>query len=219
MKSFIIRLRDNEHSCKIAKECVEQAEKFNLKVEYFDGVLGNAADGIFAADGIIQYPKKLKKSLPGIKGCAASHYLLWKKCIADNESYLILEHDSYMIRPLPKIDFEDILKLDPHNPFSETYERDIETDQELKILDYKNREYKPKLAPYGEYFLGAWAYIIKPAAAKILVGIIKEKGWVPADKQLGSDLLHLETTSSTIFRIHPLYNFKNIQSLSLTRNL
>jgi hypothetical protein len=33
MKSFIIRLRDNDHSCKIAKECVEQAEKFNLKTK------------------------------------------------------------------------------------------------------------------------------------------------------------------------------------------
>ena len=219
MKSFIIRLRDNDHSCKIAKECVEQAEKFNLKVEYFDGILGNDADDIFAADGIVKYPKKLKKSTAGVKGCAASHYLLWKKCMADNQSYLILEHDGYMIRSLPTADFKDILKLDPHNPFLETYHNDVEIDQELKILDYKNQEYKRKRAPYGEYFLGAWAYIIKPAAAKILVDVVKEKGWVPADKQLGSDLLHLETTSSTVFRIHPLYNFKNIKSLSLTTNL
>ena len=219
MKSFIIRLRNNEHSCKMAKECVEQAEKFNLKVEYFDGVLGDDADSIFAADGIIKYPKNLKKDRPGIKGCAASHYLLWKKCIVDNEPYLILEHDGYMIRPLPTVDFKDILKLDPHNPFLETYDDNIKIDQELKILDYKNQAYKPKLAPYGEYFLGAWAYIIKPAAAKILVDIMKEKGWVPADKQLGSELLHLETTSSTVFRLHPLYNFKNIKSLSLTQNL
>lgn len=219
MKSFIIRLRDFEHSCKIAKECVQQAAKFNLKVEYFDGVLGAAADGIFAADGIIKYPKKLKRPSAGVKGCAASHYLLWKKCMTDNEPYLILEHDGYMIRPLPTVDFKDILKLDPHNPFLETYNSDVEIDQGLKISDYKNLKYKSKASPYGEYFLGAWAYIIKPSAAKILVDVVKEKGWVPADKQLGSDLLHLETTSSTVFRIHPLYNFENIQSLSLTRNL
>lgn len=219
MKSFIIRLKDIEHSCKIAKECVEQAKKFNLKVEYFDGVLGDDADAIFAADGIIKYPKKIKRPTAGVKGCAASHYLLWKKCAADGEPYLILEHDGYMIRPLPTVEFEDILKLDPHNPFSESYEFDVDTDQELKILDYKNQNYKSKKAPYGGYFLGAWAYIIKPSAAKILVEVVKEKGWVPADKQLGSDLLHLETTSSTVFRIHPLYNSKNIESLSLTRNL
>lgn len=220
MKSFIIRLKDIEHSCKIANECVKQAAKFNLTVEYFDGILGDNADAIFAADGIVKYPTKLKKDTAGVKGCAASHYLLWKQCAGDSVPYLILEQDGYMIRPLPKMDFQDVLKLDSCNPFSETYNRDVEKNFGSNIVDYDlNWGYKKKSAPYGGYFRGAWAYVIKPHAAKILIDAVKENGWVPADKQLGENLLNLKTVSSTVFRIHPEYTHKNIEFLSLTRTL
>jgi len=220
MKAFIIRLADIAHSCKIANECVEQAAKFNLTVEYFNGILGNDADAVFANDGITKYPKSLKKDTAGVKGCAASHYLLWKQCADGNEPYLILEQDGYMIRPLPELDFQDVLKLDSCNPFSETYNQDVAVDLGSQIIDYDlNWGYKKKAAPYGGYFRGAWAYIIKPHAAKILVDAVKENGWVPADKQIGENLLNLKTVSSTVFRIHPEYTHTNIETLSLTRTL
>lgn len=222
MKSFIIRLPENEFSCTVANQSVAQALKFGLNVELFNGTTGAQADEIFAADRIQQYPQKLKHNTAGVRGCACSHYLLWKQCANDNVPYLILEQDAYMIRPLPAVldKFKDVLKLDSCNPFAPDYETAIANTVPDAVLPYDlGWGFKQKAAPYGGYFRGAWAYIIKPLAAQTLLGAIRANGWVPADKQIGINLLELMTTSNTIFRIHPTYNSENIQQLSLTRNL
>lgn len=222
MKSFIIRLPDNKFSCDMADSCVEQARKFGISVELFNGVTGEQATEIFANDSVFKYPKKLKHDTAGVRGCACSHYLLWKQCSADNQPYLILEHDAYMIRPLPDVldKFTDVLKLDSCDPFSSEYDQVVSVTQEDHVLPYDlSWGFKSKAAPYGGYFRGLWAYILKPIAAKKLVQAVKTNGWVPADKQFGIELLKLSATSNTIFRIHPEYNSKNIQELSLTRNL
>lgn len=221
MKSYIIRLKDNEWSMLLSNECIAESKKYNLDVLPFDGINGLDADLIFQKDNIIKFPQNLKKDTPGVKGCAASHYLLWKKCVEDNVPYLILEHDAFMIRPLP-FDalnrFADVLKLDSANPFAESYNNDVQIDHGDKIVDYDlSWGYKKKAAPYGGYFRGAWAYIIKPHAAKKIIDQMKISGWVPADKQFGEKILKLESTSSTIFRIHKKYNHSNIHDLSLTR--
>jgi GR25 family glycosyltransferase involved in LPS biosynthesis len=222
MKSFIIRLPENEFSCEIATACVKQAHTFGLEVEMFNGVTGQQATDIFSNDLIQKYPKKLKHDTAGVRGCACSHYLLWKACAAGNEPYLILEQDAFMIRPLPDVldKFNDVLKLDSCNPFSTDYERDILVTRPDGVTDYDlSWGFKQKAAPYGGYFRGAWSYIIKPHAAQKLVNAFCTSGWVPADKQIGIDLLELTTTTNTIFRIHPRYTSENIQQLSLTRNL
>lgn len=220
MKSYIIRLPSNQFSCDMADKCIDQAQKFNLKIEKFDGIDGKQADEIFKRDKISQYPRKLKKNSEGVRGCAGSHYLLWKKCVDDGVPYLILEHDAYMIRPLPDVleKFDEILKLDSCNPFSYEYDTQVNVIKDDAVIPYDTSwGYKEKKAPYGAYFLGLWAYIIKPTAAEKLLNAIKINGWVPADKQIGVQLLNLNATSNTIFRIHPQYNADNIHQMSLTR--
>jgi hypothetical protein len=222
MKSYIIRLADNAFSCRIAEQCVEQAHKFGLTVDIFDGITGDQADELFHSDRIQKYPRKLKKNTAGVRGCAASHYMLWKKCVQDNEPYLILEQDAYMIRPLPDLVpyFLDVCKLDSCDPFAQDYQQQIAQDQGNGIQDYAlDWGFKRHSAPYGGYFRGAWAYIIKPQAALRCVESFQQQGWVPADKQFGCELLQLKASQSTIFRIHPEYTAENIESLSLTRNL
>ena len=222
MKSYIIRLAENEFSCRIAGQCVEQAAKFGLAVDIFDGMTGDQADVLFHSDGVQKYPGKLKKNTAGVRGCAASHYMLWKKCVQDNEPYLILEQDAYMIRSLPDLVpyFSDVCKLDSCNPFAQEYQQQIDQVQGDGIQDYNlDWGFKRHSAPYGGYFRGAWAYIIKPPAALLCVNAFQKNGWVPADKQFGCNLLKLTASQSTIFRIHPEYTAENIESLSLTRNL
>ena len=222
MKSYIIYLKDNEFSCRIADECVTQASRFGLDVTHFAGYTGQQANALFEQDGIYQFPKKLKKITAGIKGCAASHYALWKACVEDDVPYLILEQDAYMIRPLPNIldSFDHVCKLDSANPFADDYSQQVQLDHGNRIVSYDlSWGYKKHAAPYGGYFRGAWAYVIKPQAAKICVDSFKNYGWLPADKQFGEQLLDLKCLSSTIFRIHPEYTADNIESLSLTRNL
>lgn len=222
MKSYIIRLKNNDFSCKIAEECIQAALRFNLNIDFFDAVNGEEASIIFENDKIFKYPKSLKKETLGVKGCAASHYLLWKQCAKDNVPYLILEHDAYMIRPLPENIEEkiiDVCKLDSNSPYDESYDDEVSENRGDQIVDYDlSWGYKKKSAPYGGYFKGAWSYIIQPHAAKKILEQIKLNGWVPADKQFGKNILHLQATQSTIFRIHKIYNHSNIYDLSLTRN-
>lgn len=221
MKSFIIRLKDNIFSSDIAEDCVVEAQKYGHTVQYFDALTGADADNLFLNENIFQYPKKLKHNTSGVKGCFASHYVLWKRCVETNIPFLILEHDAFMIRRIPNniLDrFTDVCKLDSCDPFSENYNEYVSRDNGDSIIDYDlSWGYKKKAAPYGGYFKGAWSYIIKPHAAKKLIEMIKLNGWVPADKQLGQNILRLQSTASTIFRIHAKYNHKNIHDLSLTR--
>lgn len=221
MKSFIIRLKDNPLSSSIALECVAQAKKFNLDVEYFDAFDGNTAGTYLEKEKIFQHPKKLKHSTGGVKGCFASHYFLWNLCNEEQKPFLILEHDAFMVRHLPLSilnKFEDVCKLDSCNPFSADYDQCVLKHNGDEIGDYDlSWGYKKKAAPYGGYFRGAWAYIIKPHAAKIIINQTKINGWVPADKQFGANILKLQCTNSTIFRIHSKYNYSNIKDLSLTR--
>lgn len=218
MKAKIIRLPRNEWSCEVAQDCVEQASTFNLKVDFFDGVTGDEADIIFERDNIKKWHGRIKHNTTGVKGCACSHYLLYKECVESNENYLILEHDGYMIRPLPSIPNEgfDVLKLDDKDPYQVDYSQKVKKDYGEIIIDYP--DYKgSSYAPFGPYFKGAYAYIITPIGAKKIIDSIHQNGWVPADHQIAKSIVKLQTFKTTIFRIHPNYSHKNIQELSLTR--
>jgi len=221
MKCRIIRLKHHEFSTRIAHECIEQAARFGLTVDPFDALTPSQAQAMFDRIGVKKYPAKLKKDHPGVMGCAGSHFSLWQECSQSQEPYLILEQDAYMMRLLPaELEFRDVLKLDSCDPFSEDYDFQVSVDNGVHVMDYDLAwGYKKKSAPYGGYFRGAWAYIIKPMAAEKLVQAFQTNGWVPADKQFGEDLLHLQTVASTVFRIHPEYTSSNIKTLSLTRNM
>lgn len=222
MKYYIIRLKNNEISEKHADECVEQAKNFNIKIEYFDAVNG------------LEYQKhltnlkinpryKFKKGRPGVFGCFLSHFYLWKKCVSDNTPYCILEHDGYFIRPIPTdiLDrFTDVLKLDNLDPYSKAYNIQLEEEKfkELKILKYFNSQAKfLEKNQTGNYMRGAYGYIIKPHAAKKIVEWIQANGFVPADQQIGDNIVNIQVTIPTIVRLHPAY-FNNIGNLSLTGN-
>lgn len=231
MKAFIIRLKENKLSCKIAEECVQQAQTFGTKIEYFDGIYGNIGLEIFKKYNVKKFDRKVKEITPGRVGCAASHYLLWKKCVELNETILILEQDGFQIRPIPsdiEKNFTDVIKLDNYRPSIDTYENDIKKNFKEKYSSYvwpdwilKNlNKSKKKRIPYGyPYFNGAWSYLLKPSGAKKVINAFESRGWVPADKVFGVNVLDLKTTNETIFRLHPTYTMDNIKRLSLTRKL
>ena len=80
---------------------------------------------------------KFKKGRAGVFGCFLSHYYLWKQCVEDNVPYLILEHDGYFLRPLPKDileKFEDVLKLDGLDPYSKQYDSFFNWKNKQKVV-------------------------------------------------------------------------------------
>lgn len=222
MKTFIIRLKNNNISEKHANECIEQAAKFGIDVEYFDAI--NGLDySAHLAELKIAPRYKFKKGRAGVFGCFLSHYYLWKKCVEFNEPFIILEHDGYFIRAIPDdiLDkFTDVLKLDNLDPYSKSYDSNIAAEQllDLKINKYHNSQAKfLEKNQTGNYMRGAYSYIIKPHAAKKIIEWISVNGFVPADQQLGDLLVDIQVSIPTIARLHPAYSGK-IGEMSLTGN-
>lgn len=222
MKTFLIRLKNNPISEKPAADCVAQAAKFGIDVEYFDAVNGLEYLSHLAKLNI--HPKyKFKKGRAGTYGCFLSHYYLWQQCVDENTAYCILEHDGYFVNPLPDniLDkFTDVLKLDNLNPFTKSYETELAQTQSQPMSIEKYFNPKAKFLHKnmtGNYLLGAYGYLIKPHAAKKLVDWIAVNGFVPADNQIGDALVDIRVTVPTVVRLHPAY-FQNIKALSLTGN-
>jgi GR25 family glycosyltransferase involved in LPS biosynthesis len=217
MKAKIITLKNNKLSEKIAKESIEQAAIMNVSVDYFEAINGFYAESHLVNLGI--RPKKKMKA--GVLGCALSHIYLWKQCVDDNEPYLILEHDGYFIESLPDnvLDlFEDVLKLDNCNPYSNEYEQEIEkkSKNQLQILNLPKDDNMIDNA--GQYSRGSYGYIIKPHAAKKLLAWIDTHGFLRSDHQLGNDICEISITNKSLIRLHPYY-LGRAKSLSLTNFL
>lgn len=222
MKYKIIRLKDVDLSKKLADDCIKAGKDFGYKIEEFDAI--NGLNFVHHFDKFNLRPaKKFKKFRAGVFGCFLSHYYLWLECIQNNEPYLILEHDGFFIKPLP-VDvcerFQDILKLDTENPYSKGYNNAIveQENNELEISEIYHNDQISEIAGY--YSIGAYAYIIKPHAAKKLVDWISKNGFLPVDQQIAVDICKVETVRPTIVRLHPYYEFRNgtIKAMSMTKN-
>jgi glycosyl transferase family 25 len=228
MKAFIIRLKNNPISEKHAIDCVEQAKTFGIDIDFFDAINGLVYREHIDKLGI--KPRyKFKKQRAGVYGCFLSHYYLWKQCVEDNIPYTILEHDGYFINPMPNNvldNFTDVLKLDTLDPYSKNYNEEIESSlsNQLTYINYNNPNAKNGFTKLGvskpgtgNYMRGAYGYIIKPHAAKKIIDWIAINGFVPADQQLGNDIVDIQVTIPTVVRLHPAY-FRRINELSLTTN-
>jgi GR25 family glycosyltransferase involved in LPS biosynthesis len=228
MKFKIIRLKGNSISEKYALECIEQASKFEIDVSYFDAVNGLEYQKHLTQLNI--NPRyKFKKGKAGVYGCFLSHYYLWKKCIEDDIPYTILEHDGFFIKPLPEDildNFDDVLKLDSFDPYSKNYNKEIENtiSKKIEYVPYVNPTPKTSIDKTGNskhgtgnYLKGAYGYIIKPHAAEKIISWIDTNGFVPADQQIGSNIVDIKVTVPTVVRLHPNY-FGNMTTMSLTVN-
>ena len=152
------------------------AKSHGLDAELFEGYVPSRADEYIKRENLKPYtpgPKlyKIKWSKGGVRGCMISHLEMWKKCVALNETVVILEHDSVVVSDTWKTPFDELLHLDKH--------RFIEPDPEL------GREpYVEKLEHYrkGERQLqGTYGYVIKPTTAKRLIRGAYEEGLTAAD--------------------------------------
>ena len=230
LTASIIRLENNTHSRNMAYECKVAANEHGIETNYFTAIDGKNAEQEYTRANIPKPIKNLKKGRAGVLGCFFSHYYLWVRCANLNQPMIILEHDGYFIRPLPNNilnEFNDVLKLDRFDPYGKYYNDIVnETlDKPVNVIEYKNPAPKNtvKIGTGDQYFKGAYSYIIKPHAARKLINWIKlnenGKGHRPADQQIGSGIVRLQTTDVTVARLHPFYSIgDNIKTESLTRN-
>ena len=232
MKTFIIYLRDNEFSVKMATEASESLDKFGIKYELFDGVIGSMGTNVLKSYGV-KPSAHVKQEVwtKGTIGCLASHYMLWDMCADQDEPFLILEQDAVVIKD-PRELLEDVKRvchLDAYLPFSsesdsashfEYYNESVEA-YEPGVKSHPSNNFYTFYANKnvtGNTFRGAYGYILKPKGAQDILSFIKEKGAFPADACLCEAATYLQRANSTYVRLNPFFSRLEIQRKFSMRN-
>ena len=207
-------------------KCIARAKEFGIDAEVFNGIDGRDAHDILLYLKLRQYKPKMKGGRLGVLGCFLSHFFLWQECVSNNEPYMILEHDAYMLRPLPKKilkRFPDVLKLDSLDPYRDTYNNELASQtEELRIWSlHERKEHGKYQHSRGLYSIGGYGYIIKPHAAHEIITQARLFGFRPADHMLyTTDKIDIHHIAPSIVRIHQDYlNHSAMKAMSLTRNL
>ena len=201
MKAFVIYVKGNSVSEKGANVCITSSKKVknNFEVVLFEGVTPDMAKTVMVGNGLKwKYPWQgqetdlktgLVKSAYQTKipenriACAMSHWLLWKKCVNDDQPMLIMEHDAVFVKQLKQ---DAILKsnydiIGINSPASATRKAHLFHD----IVQSKPAWIQP-VPDIDEFNIpqglaGNSAYIIKPSGAKNLITAVKEHGVWPND--------------------------------------
>ena len=156
MKNFVITISDIEQSVQTAKRCIVSGRLYGIEIETFDATTPRNTniyrvmeeEGL-STEGFVEVYSRLENCIAAF----LSHYSLWKKCIEDDETYTIFEHDAYVVQPI-----SDSLIFN-------------------KVVSLGKPSYgKYNLPSFGvgplmskRYFPGAHAYRITPAGARALV--------------------------------------------------
>lgn len=158
--NFAIYLKGHKVAEDWLPTLMKNAQDKNWKLEPFIGINGLKES---LADYKIKIDQRYKKSYKemsklGVQGCFLSHWHLWKKCIELNQPIGIFEFDVVFKKEPPTVMPTDIVKLAGFKP--------------------------AKLASTGQWWGGAYAYIINPTGAKKLLDWTDRFGASPADFML-----------------------------------
>ena len=156
MKNYVITIGDIIQSQQTARRCIKSGERNGIHIENFDAVTprNTNLEERFEVEGLNQ--EGFVEVYSRLENCMAaflSHYSLWKKCIEDDETYTVFEHDAYIVQPIP-----DTLVFN-------------------KVISLGKPSYgKYNIPSFGvgplmskRYFPGAHAYRLTPRGARALV--------------------------------------------------
>jgi GR25 family glycosyltransferase involved in LPS biosynthesis len=225
IKSFIITMLGHELSEHLSAQCREQAAKFGIKVEIFEAIWGKDYQHHLAHLNIHLGRQKLSKMTLGHYGNFLSHFYLWMACIKDQQPYLVLEHDGWLMREIPHniLDqFDDVCKLDCLSPYMKTdggYDALIEQNindavtvvplQSIaELTKYPDALRFKKRA--GCYSSGVYAYIIKPQGARKLINHVREHGFLATDNQVNTNVMDVRVCIPSVARLHPVMKSREI---------
>lgn len=220
LKSYIIILEESELGKSIGKQAIEAAERFGINLEVHPAVLGYNSKPKFEEYGITKFLNRTILQHPGHQGCFLSHFELWQKCVDLNEPIIILEHDGIFLRELPDDvldNFEDILRLDNFEAWKPEYEQKVNNSL-TEPVNYWSRPTECSWHSSGDYYVGAYGYIIKPHAAQKLIDHAIQNGAVCTEAHIGTKIVDIKSTTATIVRLHEMYVDKGVE-FSTTFNL
>jgi len=195
MKSFIICLPKYPKSMSMANQALTTGKLFGWDVKLFHGVDGSNASLDQINIKVNQENPKCREMMtrPGVVGCFLSHWQLWNLCADTDEVIGIFEHDIQFLKQCPDVQFNDVFKLEGF--------------------------LKKKLRPAGEWYEGARAYLLQPAGARKLIAWVKQHGALPADVNIGLDIVDIELDDTGCIQQHELYGKTDKREDSFTWNL
>lgn len=229
MKTYIIYLSGNDFSVKMAEEASQSLDKFDIKYELFDGVVGSKGINVLESYGIKPSAYvKMEHWTNGTIGCLASHYMLWDMCAEQDEPFLILEQDAVVVRDPRDLleDVDRVCHLDSYLPFSSS----ADGEEHFNAYNASMENYEPGVHKHpaskfyesnaitGNTFRGAYAYIMKPKGAKDVLEFTKKHGAFPADACLCEAATFLQRANSTHVRLNPFFNRLDVQRKFSMRN-
>jgi len=196
MKIFVINLKE---SVDRRESIIKQLSPLNIDYEFFEAV--NGRKGL--PEDLIHKPNELHRKLfrsrplsDGERGCFASHYRLWQKCVELNTPIAIIEDDiiltpffTSVIEALPKLHNKyDFIKLEP----SDSECKKVEFDGKMQIVKWLNN------------LSGTRGYSVTPRAAKRFIK--HSQRWNCAvDNFIGEAYVHKITSYGVI--PYALYSF------------
>lgn len=213
MKVFIITIEGMDSSERLAAKGFESAKSLGYQPFYFMAYTKNDSIELLEEHGIkpisnTSYPYfdlyNKWTSVPGTRGCFASHYALWNVCCQFNEPIIIMEHDAVMLREWSNPDWTDVLHLD--------WEGSIRRRKMRNGFDSYNNVQENSVFRMG-FSPGetsgiismncCYAYAIKPHAAAKLIDDVKNIGWFAADRFIREPIVNIETVHPKIAEEQP----------------
>jgi GR25 family glycosyltransferase involved in LPS biosynthesis len=195
MKNYIISLSAYTNSMIMAQRALTSGQQHGWNIELFEGVDGSITRLQDFNISVCQTDAKCRAMMerPGVQGCFLSHWKLWNRCADLNETIGIFEHDIEFLEACPEIEFDHVLKLEGF--------------------------LKKKARPAGEWYEGARAYILCPAGAQRLIDWVDRNGALPADVNIGLDIVDIKLGDTNCVQQHALYGKTDKRENSFTWNL
>tara|TARA_B100001093_G_scaffold310677_3_gene296490 strand:+ start:4629 stop:5318 length:690 start_codon:yes stop_codon:yes gene_type:complete len=207
MKAYAIVIKDHKISETGYKNLCQSSEivKNNFKITKFNAIVPERNKALMERHNIKwNYPwsgsvsdfstgltkSAYKTANPEARiACALSHWTLWSKAAADNDTILILEHDACFTAKLDITISKKFNILGINNPLGCTrlskvyYDKILENSQDQQLVPWIDSQHVP------QGLAGNSSYIITPDGAKQMLKLVKDFGLWPNDALMCRQLL------------------------------
>jgi glycosyl transferase, family 25 len=148
-----------------------QGQRLGLALEFFPAVDGHQPHSLFDhIDHTRRLRYKGRPFTPGERGCWASHYLVWQRCVALNQPVIVLEDDAELCDNFPTL-LQAVPKLANQIPYARLYLGDAGSRRIGQIAGHDIHRHWH--TPFGTV-----AYLLTPAAARRF--LTHAEGWILA---------------------------------------
>lgn len=192
--NYIIYLPEYRNSIELAQRAQLSAQNHGWDIKLYAGVDGKLRGWDTVQPNISDAKCRAMLERPGVRGCFFSHWNLWNLCVEQNQTIGIFEHDTVFCGPPPKsVEFKHVYKMEG-------------------FLKKKSR-------PAGEWYEGARAYLLSPLGAGRLIDWVNQHGALPADVNIGLDIVDIVLDTQQRIVPHALYGKSQKRNNSFTWNL